>query len=99
MKTIITIMTSALLLASCGGEEGETPADDTPADDTPIVASGPSVPEPSVPETPDPTSAEELVDTDSDGIPDIEDNDIDGDGVLNSLDAFALDATESLDTD
>ena len=94
MKTIITIMTSALLLASCGGEEGETPADDTP-----IVASGPSVPEPSVPETPDPTSPEELVDTDSDGIPDIEDNDIDGDGVLNSLDAFALDATESLDTD
>jgi cytochrome c peroxidase len=94
MKAIITIMTSALLLASCGGEEGETPADDTP-----IVASGPSAPEHSVPETPDSTPPEELIDTDSDGIPDVEDDDIDGDGVLNSLDAFALDATESLDTD
>jgi hypothetical protein len=38
-------------------------------------------------------------DLDGDGIEDSVDTDIDGDGVANELDAFPLDASESLDTD
>lgn len=38
-------------------------------------------------------------DLDGDGIEDSVDTDIDGDGVANELDAFPLDATESVDTD
>ncbi len=40
-----------------------------------------------------------LRDTDSDGTPDVDDNDDDGDGVDDSSDAFPLDATETTDTD
>uniref|UniRef100_UPI002A7EBAC8 Lcl domain-containing protein n=1 Tax=Reinekea sp. TaxID=1970455 RepID=UPI002A7EBAC8 len=38
-------------------------------------------------------------DTDNDGVVDSEDPDIDGDGVANDLDAFPLNANESVDTD
>ena len=38
-------------------------------------------------------------DLDGDGISDYEDNDIDGDGVANELDAFPKDPNESIDTD
>jgi hypothetical protein len=38
-------------------------------------------------------------DTDRDGIPDSKDDDKDGDGTLNTNDAFPLDAKENLDTD
>lgn len=38
-------------------------------------------------------------DQDSDGIGDVCDDDIDGDGVANSIDAFPLDPLESIDTD
>ena len=46
------------------------------------------------PETPDPNQ-----DTDNDGIPDIEDPDIDGDGVNNEEDAFPNNPNEDTDTD
>ncbi|MCF6244092.1 MAG: DUF5011 domain-containing protein, partial [Sulfurovum sp.] len=40
-----------------------------------------------------------MIDTDKDGIPDIQDNDDDNDGTLDSNDAFPLDKTEQTDTD
>lgn len=86
MKKLITIITTALLLTACGGEESAPPVDDNP-----LVALGPTTPEPSTTESP--------LDTDNDGIPDTEDDDIDGDGVPNALDAFALDFFESADSD
>ncbi|SIS43799.1 MAG: hypothetical protein C9355_02055 [Thalassolituus maritimus] len=46
-----------------------------------------------------PATPEEAVDTDDDGIPDSQDDDIDGDGVRNINDAFVFDASEWLDTD
>ena len=42
---------------------------------------------------------EEVVDFDQDGVPDAIDPDDDNDGVVDGLDAFPLDSTESLDTD
>lgn len=39
------------------------------------------------------------VDSDGDGVNDVSDSDDDNDGVLDQLDAFPLDSTESLDTD
>lgn len=44
-------------------------------------------------------SAADLVDTDNDGLANNVDEDDDNDGVLDSNDAFPLDATETLDTD
>ena len=41
----------------------------------------------------------DLPDLDKDGTPDLDDSDIDGDGVLNSKDAFPFDDKESVDTD
>ncbi|MBA94992.1 MAG: hypothetical protein CMP21_04440, partial [Rickettsiales bacterium] len=41
----------------------------------------------------------DLLDTDGDGTPDIEDKDDDGDGVNDNVDAFPLDPAESVDSD
>ena len=49
--------------------------------------------------TPSGNTANPLGDTDGDGDPDGIDTDDDNDGVLDTADAFPLDATESLDTD
>ena len=46
-----------------------------------------------------PATPEETVDTDDDGIPDSQDDDIDGDGVRNAEDAFVFDAGEWADSD
>ena len=60
--------------------------------------SGTSDDTPAPPDTA-PATPEETVDTDDDGIPDSQDDDIDGDGVRNAEDAFVFDAGEWADSD